>query len=55
MADHQRCVESSPQKSFDNTTWTGWGKTRRNTEMSMIVQEEPNEGSSNGRNEEDVK
>lgn len=35
--------------------WTGWNKTRRNTEMSILVQEEPNEGSSNGHNEEDVK
>ena len=34
--------------------WTGWGKARRNTEVSMILQEEANEGSSNGRNE-DVK
>lgn len=54
MADDQSCVESSAQKSFDNTVWTGWGKARRNTEVSMILQEEANEGSSNGCNE-DVK
>lgn len=55
MADHQSCVESSSQKSFDNTMWTDWGEARRNTEMSKIVQEEANEGSSNRHNEEDVK